>query len=404
MNTYGIFKHLATENAYVSLTKTLNSAASTAETQKTLKRITKKHIAYAHMGQFLIKNGVCYASFIQNPGDDGEEQDSTTSGVVLAVFDLKAAQSECFDPETDIDFYPIGGKGDACAGYTATSIFKDNSMCLVGNLLHICFSFITEDGNSHIFQKAFDIQSKRWVDEALVMLRYNGQEYDFSDASINMIYRDNHVEPRASGLIELVSAWSEYKGEYYATGLTIGGPNHGIVVKTRDFRIMEFVDIIPFNDMGTAEIASYVYMDKLYVACRQDYGIPYLYLGSLDLKAMKWNPHFKISDGNVRPWFFEYKNELYLLNTVHEMHRRYTNVSRIRVLNTGIPFYDEHSPIEVMATIKDCGSYYATAAYDGDIYFISTHNTESFGKLCLHFYDEDRVNQRLLTLFEEVND
>lgn len=160
-------------------------------------------------------------------------------------------------------------------------------MCLVGNLLHICFSFITDDGNSHIFRKTFDISGKTWVDEAKVILMYSGKEYDFSDASLNEIYRDKGFAPRAEGLIEMVSAWSQYQNEYYATGLAIEHPNNGFVVKTRDFRIMELVDIIPFNDMGMAEIASYIFMDRLFVACRQDYGIPYIYLGSLNLK--KWS-------------------------------------------------------------------------------------------------------------------
>lgn len=400
METYGILKHLATENHYVSLTKTLNSAASTAQTQKTLKRITKKEIAYAHMGQLIIHNGTCYASFIQNPGKDGEDHASTTSGVVLAVFDLETVQSDAFDPENDIAFYPIGSKGDVCAGYTAVSIFKDNSMCLVGDLLYICFSFTAEDGNSHIFQKTFHIASNTWVDEAKVKLRYHGQDYDFSDKSINQIYEYKHLEPRAKDLIELVSAWNEYNGEYYATGLTCGGPNHGLIVKTRDFRTMDLVDVIPFNDMGTAEIASYVFKDKLYVACRQNYSIPYLYLGALDLKTMEWKNHYKIPDGNSRPWFFEYQNELYLINTSEELFRRYINISRVRALDGFDACYTDFCPIETMATIKGCGCYLATANYKDAVYFISTHNTESFGKLCLQFFDEDKVNQKLLSLFE----
>ena len=56
---------------------------------------------------------------------------------------------------------------------------------------------------------------------------------------------------------------------------------------------------------------------------------------------MKWNPHYKIADGNVRPWFFEYKNALYLLNTTQERERRYTNISRIRTLDTEIDFFDD---------------------------------------------------------------
>ena len=400
MDNYGFFKYLATENHYTSITKTLNSTKITAETQKTLKRITKKNIKYAHMGQLIIKEGICYATFIQNPGSDGEAHDSVTNGVVLAVFDLETIQSDSFDPESDIEFYPIGSKGDSCAGHIAASIFKDNSMCLVGNMLYVCFSFITDDNRSHIFQKTFDINSKTWVDEALVKLRYKGEACDFSDDLINRIYRDNGAEPRAKGLIELVSAWSEYNGEYYATGLTIEGPNHGLVVKTSDFHTMDFVSIVPFNDMGTAEIASYVYKNKLYVACRQNYGIPYLYIGALNLNDMTWCAHHKIADGNVRPWFFEYKNELYLLNTTQEMYRRYTNISRVRTWDTEHSFFNDFCPTEIVATIKGCGSYYATANYNDNVYFVSTHNTESFGKLCLHFYDEDEVNNKLLSLLE----
>jgi len=400
MENYGIFKYLASENPYVSLTKTLNSIKTTTETQKTLKRITKKNISYAHMGQLVIKDGVCYASFIQNPGDDGEEHFSTTSGVVLAVFNLETIQSDSFDPETDVKLYSIGSKGDVCAGHTAASIFKDNSMCLIDDLLYICFSFITDDNKSHIFQKTFNIKSETWVSEALVKLRYKGKDYDFSDESINLIYHDHNVEPRAKGLIELVSAWNEYNGEYYATGLTIEAANHGLIVKTRDFCTMEFVDIIPFNDMGTAEIASHIYKGKLYVACRQDYGIPYLYLGAMDLTSMKWKSHHKIADGNVRPCFFEYKNELYLMNTTQEMYRQYTNISRVRTWDTPHAFFNDYCPTEIVATIKNCGFYYAPVNYHDDIYFVSTHNTESFGKLCLHLYDEEEVNQKLLSLFE----
>ena len=138
----------------------------------------------------------------------------------------------------------------------------------------------------------------------------------------------------------------------------------------------------------------------MFVACRQDYGIPYIYLGALNLKSMTWEHHFKIPDGNSRPWFCEYEGDLYLLNTVEERNRRYMNVSRVRVLEKQPqPFFNEEHPVELMATLKNCGSYIATAEYKGDIYFVVTRDTESFGKLCLRFYDEDSVNQKLLSIF-----
>ena len=209
MNNYGIFKQLCDDNNYSVLAKTLSSAKSTFETQKTLKRITQKHIKYAHMGQLVIRDGICYTTFIQNPGDDTEFHYSKTSSVVLSVFTLDAVTSDSFDPEKDVKNFKVGAMGDFCAGHKALSIYKDNSMCLVGNLLYVCFSFIAEDEKSHIFCKAFDINSQSWVKESLVTLKYKDKDYDFSDETLNKIYLDKNLQPRAKGLIEMVSAWNE---------------------------------------------------------------------------------------------------------------------------------------------------------------------------------------------------
>ena len=51
---------------------------------------------------------------------------------------------------------------------------------------------------AHIFQKTFDINSKIWVNEALVKLRYKEEDYDFSDELINRIYCDNRDSQRLS--------------------------------------------------------------------------------------------------------------------------------------------------------------------------------------------------------------
>ena len=53
-----------------------------------------------------------------------------------------------------------------------------------------------------------------------------------------------------------------------------------------------------------------------------------------------------------------------------------------------------------MATVKNCGFYWATAKVADEVYFVSTYNTESFGRLSLDFFDEELVNKRLLELFD----
>ena len=397
---YSLYKSEAYNNPYSMLSKMLNSAKFTEETQKSMKDISDVGVQYCHMGQLVIQDGICYATYLQNTGDDGEDHSSTTSGVVLAIFELDRVMSNDFDAQSDIEFYLVGSLGDPCAGLTATSIYKDNSMCLVGNKIYVCFSFTAEDGLSYIFSKAFDITKKEWVEENLVKLKYKGTEYDFTDKTINIVYKDKGLPERAKSLIELVSQWSEYKGEYYATGITIGGSNNGFVVKTKDFKTMTLVDAIPFNDYGESEVSSYIYKGKLFVACRQQNGKPYMYLGYLDLDTLTWGHYYKIADGNSRPWFFEKGGSLYLLHTTEEIYRRYTNISRIRVTDHDYNMMGDIHPIDTVATIKNCGSYFATYTYNNEVYFVCTQNTEKFGKLYLNFYNEDNVNKKFTALFD----
>lgn len=399
MDNYGMFKKFSSDNHFVSFTKSVNSAICTEKTLKTLKRITYKNIVYGHMGQLVIKDGICYATFIQNKGSDGEEHYSESSEVVLAVFSLVSVSSDSFNPETDVTVLRIGGKGDSCAGKTADSIYKDNSMCLIGDDIYICFSFITDDKVTRMFRVIYNIPTGSWKDETELKLKYKDNLYDFTDKTINMVYSDYNVEPRALGMIELVSAWSEYNGEYFATGITSDQYNNGFDVKTADFKTIELVEVLTFNDKGSAEIGSYIYRDRLYVACRQEYSLPYMLISYYDLKEKRWGEPYMIEDGNVRPWFFEYKNELYLLNTADEHDRKFTNISRVRTLKTGIEFFDNNTPIDTVVTLGDCGSYYAVCNYEERLYFVSTRDTVSFGEICLDLKSPEEVNKRLAEFF-----
>ena len=393
---YGVFKQFCSNNHYVSLAKTLSSAVSTRDTAATMKRITHASNTYGHMGQLLIRDGVCYASFLQNSGSDGESHSSTTSEVVLAVFPLARVQAEDFDPDRDVVIRRLGGLGDSFAGQNASSIFKDKSMCFVGDELYILFSFVAEDGKSHMFRVKYDIRTGTFSEETMLQLSYKGVLYDFTDETLNLIYRDKGVLPNAKGLIELVSKWSEYNGEYYATGVTIELENNGFIVKTTDFKTMTLVDVPLFNTHGAAEIASYIFRDKLYVACRQNYGIPYLYLNAYDLQKGTWGREYKVPDGNVRPWFYSDGKDLYLMHTVEEYVRRYTNISRVLYCN----FLGACSPIETIATLYDCGSYFAVCEYEGKPYFVCTKDTISFGELKIRSYPPKEVNDKLMRLLE----
>lgn len=376
---------IESRNYYALAELMANSLASSAATAPGLKRITRPEIVYSHMGQLIINDGICYVTFLQNRGDGGEKLRETDSEVVLSVFSLDKALAEDFDPVNDVREYRIGGMGDKFLGYKANSIFKDNSMCLEGNTLHIVFQFLPDtDDKAHVFKTDFDIRTHKFSGRKECRLIYKGRKMVFCMDALNEIYGSEgyaKVDPK-DNIIELVSQWSGYDGMYYATLECAGNEGtNGMVVRTRDFEDFEFVTIPPFNRDGMAEISSIIKGDRLYVACRQDYGIPYLYLAAFDLKEQAWNIPVKVPDGNSRPWFFVFEDRLYLMNTLDEKKRRYTNVSE--VTSSGWNWKQGNSRLHVtpLCTLKDCGYYYATAVYDGHIYMVVTHNTLSFGQL-----------------------
>lgn len=376
---------LESRNYYALAELMKNSELSTEATAAGLKRVTRPEIIYSHMGQLIIKDGICYASFLQNDGAGGEGLRETSSEVVLSVFSLDRVLSDDFDPVKDTKEYRIGGMGDKFLGYKANSIFKDNSMCLEGNTLHIVFQFLPDtDDKAHVFKIDFDIRTHKFSGRKECNLIYKGRKMLFSMDALNEIYGSegySKVNPQ-DNIIEMVSQWSEYQGMYYATLECAGNEGtNGMAVRTKDFVDYEFVTIPPFNKDGMAEISSIIKGDMLYVACRQDYGIPYLYLAAYDLKNGSWNIPVKVPDGNSRPWFFIRKDKLYLMNTLDEKKRRYMNVSE--VTTSGWNWKQGNSRLHVtpLCTIKDCGYYYATAEYDDQIYMVVTQNTLSFGPL-----------------------
>lgn len=396
-DNYGVFKDMCNDNYFKSIAKSINSIRATNEINPTMKKITKSNIKFGHMGQLVIKDGICYSTFIQNSGDDGEATYSTTSEVVLAKFELSSVLNPNFNSDNDVEIIRIGGLGDTFAEHTAKSIFKDNSMCLVNDKIYIMFTFIDTNGVANIFRTVYDITSNTLTDNVVCDLLYKENSYSFSDETLNIIYNDNKLESNASGLIELVSQWNEYNGEYYATGLTIDKANYGFIVKTSDFKTFTLVDVLPFNKYGCAEIASIIHENKLYVACRQDYGIPYLIFNSYNLSTGEWGREYKIQDGNVRPWFYNDGTNLYLINTIDEYDRLYTNISKIKTTN----YVGQSNPIEVIETIYNCGCYFAIAEYNNSVYYVCSYKgTIYFGEMKIYNYLANciDINNDLLNL------
>ncbi len=360
---------------------TMAQSGSRQDEAATLRRITLDSIQYSHMGQLIIdKKGNCYASFLQNYGSGDEKLRSGSSEVTLACFPLERALATDFSPAGDVVFHRIGGLGDSFLGHRAASIFKDNSMCMEGDIIHITFQFLpSTDDIAHLFKTDYNVKTGTFSGEEECLVSYKGSQEPFTIKALSRIIRSEGGVPPQIGdnIIELVSQWSRYKGWWYASLACAGKTgSNGIIVRTKDFKVMEFVAMPPFNRDGMAETSSIIKDGKIYVACRQNYGIFKLLLSYYDLRRGVWGPVTSVPDGNSRPWFFLRRGKLYLMNTPDKP-RKYIDVSELAL--------DKDAAITVrkIATLQDCGYYYAVACHRGRLYMVVTRNTESFGPLNL---------------------
>ena len=397
---YGLFKKNSFDNHYVSAAKMLNSAYATKYTSNTMKKIEKY---CSHGANMLIKDGICYSSFIRNLTEYNDNELSPSLELLLGIFRLERVLSDDFDPEKDVDRVVIGKIGAELFGEKVTCCPKGNAMAFIGDELYFCCSFRCENGRYKSFRLVYDTVKKALVKPALIKIKYRGNLYDMDDELINRIYEDNGCARAKEGVVEMVSMWDEYKGEYYST-FVIGSstPNNGILIKTRDFETAELVSVIPYNENGSAEAISHIFDGQIFVACRQQWTLPYMLLMRYDIDKGEWKPPYRIEDANSRPNMFVYKGDLYLYNTIDEGFRKYSNISKIRTSKKA--HNGKNNPIDTIATLYDCGAYDGFCVYGDRIFFIGSKDScVCFGELKIKEYSPTFVQQRLLELFGECD-
>lgn len=401
---YGVFKKFVADNSHDALAKMLNSAYTSAETRKTL-RVLHDHIGY--YSQLVIHNDRCYVTFINSidgrSGDDSEYQSNIT--LTLATFELERALSEDFDYQKDVKLSRFGGIGAKVAGHTARSGLQAPSMLVLGNKLYISFSFDdAEDKKWASYAYEYDLESDTITDEYTMNISYKGEVHPLNIDTINRIYAEEGYNPVAPCLISFTNSWSEYKGEYYNTmSVGVTDAQNGMIFKTRDFRTIEFVSMVKGNDNGQCEVISRIHNGKLYMACRQPWTTPYLVFIRYDLETGEFTTPYKIEDGNSRPGFFVYNNEIYLFNTLDEAGsgRHYANISKVRTETAA--HNGRNAPVSVAASLYECGNHHCFVIYNGKIYFsMQKRERINFGELKLKEFSPTKVNQKLLELFGDI--
>lgn len=401
--TYGLFKKIVNDNHYVSFAKDVSSAHTTKATKATLKRL---HDEVGHYSQLVIHNGICYVCFVHNIGGIGDNEYQPTLGLTHAIFSLDRVLSDDFDYKKDVKLHRFGSVGDSFAGHKSKSSMNCPSMLLIGDMLYTTVGFLSEvDNQWGLFASVYDTNKKEYVSEYQMKLRHKDKVGPLNINTVSDICEyEGYCRLPKNEMINTSNRWCEYEGEYYTTfHAEIPGVSNGIIIKTKDFETVDFVSIIPENSKGRAETAIYIFDKKLYLAARQPWGTPYLLLSRYDMETGEWKEPYKVEDGNARPWMFEYRGELYLFNTIEEVGegRRFSNISKIRTCKGA--HNDKNVPVDVVATLFECGHHYSCFVYNDRIFFSCSYKGLGvvFGELKLKQYSPEKINDKLIELFGE---
>ncbi len=400
---YGIFKKMAYDNHFESFTKELNSAYATKETHKTMKELTKQLPNHtAHTAVLAIHKGICYSTFIHNYGEMTDDPFSKGLVLELGIFSLERALSDDFDCDKDVRIVQFDRNEAIIGDINATSAFLGNSLCLEGDKLHITMSAQIDGSRYALHHCIYDTETDTFTKLKEVKLDYKGKIYPLDDASINRITAAEGYLSNGSGMPQVTNRWSEYKGYYYTAFMLDSEPVFKpLVIRTKDFDTMEFVSIVPDCDGCDCEVASIIHTDQLYTACRKYWSSDRMIVNRYDLETGTWLDSYPIEDATSRPWFFIWRDEVYLFNTIEEAQRRYANISRVRTDRKA--HNHKNAPMDTVATVFLCGQYNSFFVYEDRIFFVCTlRGCIRFGELKLKLHNSEKVNERLLELFGDI--
>lgn len=356
------------------------------ETVKENMRAISPFGEYGHQSMTVFKNGKGYTAFTANSITMKEYDENTFSR--LAVYDI--------DEPQNAHFYTVAAKG------VNGNIRIDGVSSLVSivdageNLVFNCYGFV--NGVITEFQRVFDPETETFGELRVCKILKDGVSHDFTNENIAKLFGAEYGLTKIE--IEMgVGPYFKYEGEWYTWLFTGSKRFSGILLKTVDFLNFEFV-MIPEECRGTkCEIISYLFGEHLYVAFRREYLMQRLEVVKYDMKTLKPLERIVLKDTAMRPYFYEYNGELYLIHSPHARH--YTSIVK---LSTERRFLMSRcvASIENFHMCTPCA-----LMHEGELYLTFSARHGSYSQIFIsHFspempYTEEEVNGAFLKFMEK---
>lgn len=341
---------------------------------------------YGHQSMTVLKNGKGYTVFTANNITMKEYDCYTFSR--LAVYDIDAPENATF--------YTVAQKGDN-GKITIDGVSSLVSMVDDGkNLICHCYGFV--NGVVTEFRRVFDIEAGAFGELEVCKIAKDGVIYDLTSKTIADLFGAEYGLTKID--IEMgVGPFIQYNGEWLTWLYTGFKRFSGLLLKTRDFLHFEFV-MAPEECRGTkCEIIPHLFKDHMYVAFRRDYDFQRLEVVKYNLKTLKPVESIVLKDTAMRPYFYEYKDELYLIHSPHA--RQYTSIVK---LSTERHFRMSRciASIENLHICTPC-----PILYKNELYITFSSKQGSYSQIFIaHFspempYSEEEVNNALLQFIEK---
>jgi len=340
---------------------------------------------YGHQSMTVIKDGKGYTVFTANSTTMKEYDENTYSR--LAVYQL--------DTPDAAQFYTIAAKGDnggiCIDGVSSLVSIVDNGDVLVCN----CYGFI--NGIITEFRRAFDVKAEKFGELEICTISNGKSKLPFTNESIAELFGAEY------GLTKIetemgVGPYFKYNGEWFTWLYTGSKRFSGILLKTANFLDFESV-MAPEECRGTkCEIIPYLFKDCMYVAFRRDYNMQRLEVVKYDMKTLKPLESIVLKDTAMRPYFYEYADELYLIHSPHVRH--YTSIIK---LSTQRRFLMS-KPIANIENVHICTP--CPVMYKGELYLTFSAKHGSYSQIFIsHFspempFTENEINEKLLNFIE----
>jgi hypothetical protein len=340
---------------------------------------------YGHQSMTVFINGKGYTVYTANNITMKEYDCNTFSR--LAVYDI--------DEPEKARFFTVAKQGDN-GGIKIDGVSSLVSIVYDGEKLACnCYGFV--NGIITEFYRAFDIEKEEFGELQVCKIIKGDQVRDFTNRSIEELFGAEYGLTKMK--LEMgVGPYFKYEDEWY-TWLYTGDKRFcGILLKTRDFKNYEFV-MVPEEPRGTnCEIIPYFFKGYLYVAFRRDYRLQRLEVVKYDMKGLRPLESIVLKDTAMRPYFYEYNDELYLIHSPHLRH--YTSIVKLstdRLFRMSKPV----ASIENMHICTPC-----PIMYKGELYLTFSSRQGSYSQIFISHvspkipYTEEQVGDAFLKLIE----